>query len=144
MRFTTHRNDPDWSLMADYATGMLQAASCHWPLWTRNWTAKEQADLFRSQLGDQIDQWILTELDDKTETISCMAVVAVDIDAHVGPCLSVMANWNCTRNPCGKFQRYLHRFLHTEAAARGMKVVCYTHMLPDGSGCVTKHIEVRT
>ena len=71
-----------------------------------------------------------------------MAIVTKDIDAHVGHCFSVLANFNRTDAVDTRFQRYVHRFVQRLSRDAQRPYYCYTHMLHDGSGCVTKHMKV--
>lgn len=142
MNLIYHYNAPEWITVAGIACHMLTEARSRYPTWGQSWTDDEHCQYLESILMDDCDQWILVAVDDKTEEVTSMAIVSGDLDAHIGPGFSVLANFNRTEKPDLKFQRFVHRFIHDLSRQAGRPYYCYTHMLPDGTGCVTHHMKV--
>lgn len=142
MNLNYHYNSPEWLTLTGIACNLLTEARSRYPRWAESWTDDEHCQYLEALLLEECDQWVLVAVDDKTEEVTSMAIVTKDIDAHVGHCFSVLANFNRTDAVDTRFQRYVHRFVQRLSRDAQRPYYCYTHMLPDGSGCVTKHMKV--
>lgn len=107
------------------------------------WSTEEQIGFVLAMLNGVEDAYLIVEYDSYGEVLR-YAVIGEDQDVHVGNCYSVLCNYNRFKDrPAFEFQMFVLTFAIQRSKARGFKAVTYTHMLKDGSGCVTKFKRVK-
>lgn len=102
------------------------------------WDIKKHISAVLAMLRDIEEAYLIIDTDDSWEVLR-YAVVGKEQDIHVGDCYSIICNYNrFPDRPAFSFQMDVLCFALERSRTAGFKFITYTHMLRDGSGCVTK------
>nr|DAN37513.1 MAG TPA: hypothetical protein [Caudoviricetes sp.] len=102
------------------------------------WSIEKHIGAVLSMLNTVEEAYLIIDSDDSGEVLR-YAVVGKEQDIHVGDCYSVLCNYNrFSDRPAFEFQMYVLCFALERSRKAGYSFVTYTHMLRDGTGCVTK------